>query len=197
VDNEPATTAPAGMMRRVLTPRLRSLGAPWLFAAAAVTGAVTGCDAADGERGGPRSLPAAAPPIHTRVEAPAPRARALRVLRDWDAARAAALARGDRSALARLYTPRSGLAGADVALLERYGRRGLELTAVQHQAVRVELTASGRGLVELMVVERLAVVEVRDGAGRERRLPGSQFASLALRFERAGGGWRLSSAREV
>jgi hypothetical protein len=97
----------------------------------------------------------------------------------------------------RLYAPRSGLARADVALLERYERHGLELTAVQHQAVRVELTASGRRLVELTVVERLAVVGLRDIAGRERRLTGSQFARHALRFERAGGTWRLSSAREV
>ncbi len=119
------------------------------------------------------------------------------MLREWDAARAAALTRGDRGALGRLYAPRSDLARADVALLERYRRRGLELTAVQHQAVSVELTASGRRLVELTVVERLAVVGVRDSTGRERRLSGSSFARHALRFERAGGAWRLSSAREV
>ena len=125
-----------------------------------------------------------------------PDTRALRVLRRWDADRAAALTRRDRRALRSLYAPGTGLARADIELLAGYARRGLRLTAVRHQVVDAEVMLSGAGVVEISVVERLASVRVADDGGRERSLPTSPFERRRLRFERVGGVWRLSSARE-
>lgn len=179
-------------MRRVPC-RHGNRGVRVLVAAIVVVAPVSGCSHAEAPTASP---PPTATTRPAQVDA-TPQRRALRVLREWDAARATALARGDRGGLVRLYPPGSGLARADVRLLRRYERRGLRLTTVRHQVVDVDVTVSRPRHVQLTVVDRLAVVGVADSIGQERRLAASQLSRHELRFERHGGGWRLSSAREA
>lgn len=128
---------------------------------------------------------------------PTARGRALEVLRGWDSRRADAYARGDAAALRRLYVPGSLLAERDVAVLRRYRARGLHVTGLRQQVVSVEVRAAGSRVVSMTVVERLAGHAQADAtaAGTSWGLPASGFERRVLRFERAGGGWRLSRAR--
>lgn len=193
MDNRTAITPVAGIMQRVPSHRRRTQWASWLLVVPGLAGAA-GCatEAVD-----PVARPTFSAASRPEGAARARRDRALRVLRQWDDARAVALAGGHRRALVRLYAPRSRLARADSRLLAHYASRGLQLTAVQHQTVSVDVTVSRPRVVELTVVERLAVVRVTDRHGQERPLAASQFARHLLRFERLGGVWRLRSARDV
>lgn len=143
----------------------------------------------------PGTSPGAGDPAAGRVHA-------LAVVRGWDAARARALAARDAGALRSLYAPGSGLAAQDLRLLGAYTRRGIRLTDVRHQTVSVDVRVARPRVVEVAVVERLAVVQVDvAGAGR-RALPTSYPVQRVLRFERAdpgrggAGTWQLSSATE-
>jgi hypothetical protein len=138
---------------------------------------------------------ASATPVDTRGRVE--RERAVRVLREWDARRSAALAAGDTAALRRLYVDASPLARQDVRVLRRYQERGVRLTSVSQQVASVRVRVSGRRVVEVGVVERLAVAGVRPvGSGAEpRTLATTRYVRRELRFVRSAGGWRLSSAR--
>jgi hypothetical protein len=124
----------------------------------------------------------------------ATRERALQVLRDWDARRAAAFARADVVALGRLYVRGSGLARQDLAVLRDYARRDVRVTELVPQVASARVLTASEDVVELAVVERVGVTRVAVGA-QERVLAPSRFARHVLRFERVRGSWRLSSVR--
>lgn len=128
------------------------------------------------------------------------RSQGLDVLRSWDSRRSQAYAAGDVAALRRLYTTGSPLAEQDAAVLRRYRERGLQVARLRQQVISVEVHGAGARLVTMTVVERLARTPVRSSEPARRgaaqwELPASGFQRRLLRFERAGGAWRLSWAR--
>lgn len=119
----------------------------------------------------------------------------LRVLRDWDAARAAAWAAGDPSALRALYVAGSDAGRHDVAMLRRWTARGLVVRRMAMQVLSVELRARSARRIVLLVTDRLAgAVAAPAGGGPGRVLPRDRATTRRLEFRRTAGGWRLVSA---
>ena len=66
----------------------------------------------------------------------------LAVLRDWDRARSSAWARGDVSALRRIYLQGSRAGAEDVGMLGRWIERGLRVRRMTMQVLTVELRST-------------------------------------------------------
>lgn len=121
----------------------------------------------------------------------------LAVLRDWDAARAAAWRAGDVGALRGLYLPGSRAGERDTAMLRQWAARGLVVRGMAMQVLAVELLARTDRRIVLLVTDRLArAVATRDEGRRPGTwdLPGDTVSTRRLAFRFAGAGWRLASA---
>lgn len=118
------------------------------------------------------------------------------VLHAWDARRAAAWARGDADALARLYLPGSRAGASDVALLRRYAGRGLLVRDLQMQVLSARVLVTRPRRLVLEVVDRLAGGSaVTIGAGTAaRHLPADAPTVHRLVLRRPGGGQWLMAA---
>lgn len=114
------------------------------------------------------------------------------VLRDWDAARAAAWAAADPAALRDLYLPGSSAGRRDLRSLQAYADRGLRVTGLRMQrlAQRVLILTDAR--LRLEVVERLAGAVVEDGSA-VRRLPTGQPVRRVIDLRRDGAVWKVAS----
>ncbi|WP_141013107.1 hypothetical protein [Nocardioides sambongensis] len=164
-----------------------------VLATASLVVAVSG-----GDRGGAPPPPQSGP--HARI---APRAvdglairdavASLAVLRNWDAARSRAWARGSTAALRALYAPGSRAGARDLAMLRAWRRRGLTVQGMEMQVLSVELWQRTERRIVLVVTDRL-VGAVAVGRGGRRALPRDRSSSRRLGFERRDGRWRL---REV
>jgi hypothetical protein len=134
--------------------------------------------------------------------------RAAEVLHAWDAARATAYARGDPTALRRLYLPRSRAAPRDVRTLEAYAARGLAVRGLRTQVLALRVLTHGRGRLTLEVTDRLVggrAVVLSAGRVTERaadhRAPGSADLALprdgpttrVLVLRQRAGEWRMGS----
>jgi hypothetical protein len=118
---------------------------------------------------------------------------ALAVLRDWDRARASAWAAGDARALRRLYLRGSPAGRHDVAMLRRWGGRGLRVRGMAMQVLSVELRVRTDRRIALVVTDRLAgAVAVPVGGGTRRTLPRDGVTTRRLEFRRTAGGWVLA-----
>jgi hypothetical protein len=121
------------------------------------------------------------------------------VLHAWDAARAAAYARGDRDALRRLYAPGSRAGRRDVRVLEAYVDRGLVVRGLRTQVLAVRVRAQEDRRVVLQVTDRVvggrAVVHGRP-AGRGVSLPYDEPSTRVVSLERSAARWRVVSVRD-
>ena len=117
----------------------------------------------------------------------------VRVLREWDRARAAAYARGSVGRLRELYVGAAGR--SDVHLLRSYLGRGYRVEEMTTQLLAVEVLAHEPGSWLLRVTDRLAAaVAVRDD---ERvGLPRDRAGVHTVRLLRGDDGrWRVASVR--
>lgn len=127
------------------------------------------------------------PVIGARVPPEGPAA----VLRDWDAARAAAWAAGDPVALEALYVGGSEAGRRDVRLLGSYAARGLRVSGLRFQRLAVRVLADRDALLRLEVVERLLPATVRGGSV-VRRLPAGQPVRRVIELRRVQDTWRVT-----
>lgn len=141
-----------------------------------------------------RAVPASGPPsrpVAMPVSAPTGEAvEAAAVLREWDAARAAAWADGSVPALRRLYV--GGAGERDVGLLRDYHRRGLTVDGLRMQVLGLEVLRHEPGEWRLRVTDRVARGTVTDGHGRRRPLPRDQATTRKVVLARGDDGWRVS-----
>lgn len=113
------------------------------------------------------------------------------MLRAWDHRRAAAWALADRVALVRLYLPGSATGRRDVAMLDAYRDRGLRVTGMTRQVVRLRVAAATPGHLHLVVTDRLVDTHIV-GAGVRSAVPDSDLATREVWLARAGGRWRVA-----
>lgn len=114
------------------------------------------------------------------------------MLREWDAARAAAWAAGDPAALGALYLPGAAAGRRDVRLLRSYLARGLQVDGLRFQRLRIRVLVQDDDLLRVDVVERLLPASVRSGAV-VRRLPAGQPVRRVVELRRVGDSWRVAA----
>jgi hypothetical protein len=116
--------------------------------------------------------------------------QAVRVLRGWDRARAAAYAAGSVRSLRALYD--DGAGEADVHLLRSYLRRGYRVEHLRMQLLAVHVLRHRPGLWDLRVTDRLAAA-VAVGYGERLDLPRDRASTrtVVLRRDRSGE-WRVA-----
>jgi hypothetical protein len=125
--------------------------------------------------------PAVRPPTPDRPGAGTPVVDGPReVLRAWDAARERAWTEGDPAALRRLYTPGSVAGRRDVAMLQAWSARGLRLTALSTQVLRLQVVVERDRRLVLVLTDRVARAEA-DGVP----LPDDQSSTRRLVLVRA------------
>ena len=152
-----------------------------------------------------------AAPVHasdTRPTDPLPRAGAAAraagaaaLLHRWDAARATAYARGDPSALRRLYVPGSRAGARDVRLLEAYAARGLVVRGLRTQLLSLRVLSRGSDRLRIEVTDRRvggrAVGRVGgssdEGGAVAVALPQDAPSTRVLELRHREGRWRVSS----
>lgn len=134
-----------------------------------------------GPAGSPRASAVASPPDP-----------AADVLREWDAARAAAWAAGDAAALRALYLPGAEAGRRDVRLLRSYLERGLRVSGLQYQRLQIRVLVRDDALLRLEVVERLLPASVHRGS-EVRRLPAGQPVRRVVELRRLGSSWRVAA----
>jgi hypothetical protein len=162
--------------------------------------AASGCAASPSAVLAPRASPATAaePGAVVRSAEREERARvaaASRLLRRWDSRRAAAYARGDVTALRRLYAPASGAGRADVDLLQRYVERRLVVRGMQAQVLALHVRRWTRHRVVLLARDRLvgAVAAAAHGRPTRRALPADGVDRWRLTLERRADHWVMSA----
>jgi hypothetical protein len=121
---------------------------------------------------------------------------AVAVLQAWDRRRAAAWARDDAAALRALYLRGSSTRRHDVAMLAAYRARGLRVTTMQRQVLRVRVQTSSPGRLSLAVTDRLVEGRVT-GHGRYVVLPRSRLATRRIVLRRAPTGWRVAEVYDA
>jgi hypothetical protein len=169
-------------------------------AAAVVTTAVVGAGltAGHGVRREERSVvdPAAVSTAGSAaVPTPAPTAAQARaVLRVWDRRRAAAWEHGDLTALSGLYVSGSTTGRRDVAMLAAYRRRGLRVTGMTRQVLRLRVTASTPRQLRLVVTDRLVDARVV-GPALRAAVPDGRLATRRVSLARAGHRWQVTEVR--
>jgi hypothetical protein len=134
-------------------------------------------------------------------DAPAPRAgptpavpdrtAALSVLREWDAARAAAWRSGSPAALRGLYAEGSASGRADRVLLAAYRSRGLRVDGMSMQRSLVRVIARSEDRWVLRVTDRL-VGAFAVGPGGRLPLPRDTWSTRVVVLLRMGERWRVA-----
>lgn len=119
----------------------------------------------------------------------------LRLLREWDARRAAAYAEGSIASLRRLYVPGSGAGEVDVAMLREYVARDVRVVGMEMQILRVEVLDHRPGEWRLRVTDRLHHAVAVTDEGRVR-LPRDRSSTHDLRLV-LDGRWRVAEVRTV
>ena len=171
-----------------------------------VTAAVTWARSVEGPDTEPANTVTTAGEASDREAPVSPSVRAARVLRDWDARRAAAWASGDASGLSALYAAGSGAGRADVDHLRRWTRRGLVVRGLTTQVLSLRVLDSTADRLSLLVTDRVAGgVAVRRGAAGERSagersapaaaaLPVDRASTRVVRLVRRGSTWLVEEA---
>jgi hypothetical protein len=132
-------------------------------------------------------------PVPVTDDRQSPEARALGVLRRWDARRAAAWSTGDPAALARLYVPGSRTGAEDVTDLRRWVRRGLRVTGLHQQVASLVLARRSAHRVVALVTDR-TVDGVAVGARRRTAVPVSAWATHRVVLLQVDDSWRVAEA---
>lgn len=118
------------------------------------------------------------------------------VLRDWDAARASAFARGDATALRALYSGASRAGTSDLAMLRAYRARELRVRGMRMQILSLEVLDRTPRRLRLEVTDRL-VGAVAVGDGQRLVLPRDRPTTRVIELRRSGGSWRVASVRDA
>lgn len=122
----------------------------------------------------------------------------LAVLRDWDRLRAQAWAAGDAGGLRQLYVRGSSAGVDDVRMLRSWTGRGLRVTGMTMQVLRVELRRRTAGRLTLVVTDRLADARAAAGTATEGvALPRDRPTTRRLTFHKVRGAWLLATVVEV
>lgn len=116
------------------------------------------------------------------------------VLHQWDAARAAAWAAGDASALRQLYTRGSPAGRADVRLLRRYAERGLRVRGLETQVFSIRVLERAPRRVAVRLVDRI-VGGVAVGDGRCLALPRDRADTRTVTLRLVRGRWLVADVR--
>ena len=119
-------------------------------------------------------------------------ARALALLRAWDARRARAWARGDVAGLRALYRPRSRAGVHDRRMLARWQARGLRVVGMRTQVLAVHRAEVSRDRVVVVVTERLVGARAV-GRGRPVTLPTGHPSTRRIELRRGPAGWVVVS----
>ena len=120
-----------------------------------------------------------------RPAAPGRDAAAVRVLRAWDARRAAAFASGSSRRLSDLYVAGSAAGAADVRVLRGYLGRGLRVRGLRMQLLTVSVVDRQRDRWRLAVTDRVAG-GVAVGRGRRLALPRAHADTHVVTLMRGG-----------
>ena len=120
-------------------------------------------------------------------------ARAARVLRAWDDARAAAYSRGSTSKLRWLYVDGAGV--SDLRLLRDYARRDLRIVRMEVQVLAVDVLGHTPQTWRLRVTDRLSRVVVAAGRSTRTVLPRDQASTRIVHLVRRGETWRVAAVR--
>ncbi|MGN6575283.1 MAG: hypothetical protein ACTHKG_06325 [Nocardioides sp.] len=119
--------------------------------------------------------------------------RAVRVLRGWDRARAAAYTAGSVRSLRELYV--AGAGEADVRLLRSYVRRGYRVEDLRMQLLSVRVLQHRPDLWALRVTDRLAGATAV-GYGERVDLPRDRASTRTVLLRRdPAGAWRVARVR--
>lgn len=114
------------------------------------------------------------------------------VLHAWDDRRAAAWASSDAGELRSLYTAASVAGRRDVAMLRAWSARGLRVTGLRTQLLRVDVRVGTPDRLVLGVTDRVAGgIAVPAGVALPRDAPTRHVVTL----RRVAGEWRVSSVR--
>lgn len=140
----------------------------------------------------PLALPVSSPvaPGAALADPPAG-SRAREVLRHWDAARARAWTTSDPVALARLYTPGSVAGRRDVAMLRAWRERGVRVTRLTTQVLRVRVVRAEERRLVVEVTDRVA--EVRTVGLGDTTLPQDRASTRRVFFARSDGRWLVAA----
>ena len=135
--------------------------------------------------------PSAAPAALSAKAAPAAEVEALKVLQSWDTRRAAAWASGDVRALQALYQPRSTAGERDVAMLQKWVRRGLTVRGLTTQVLSLEVRSQSADRLVVEVTDRIASATAR-GPGVRQALPQDRPSARVITLVQDGG-WLVQS----
>lgn len=134
----------------------------------------------------PRASPT--PAVPDRIAAP-------NVLREWDAARAAAWRSGSPAALRELYAEGSVSGRADRVLLAAYRSRGLRVDGMSMQRSQVRVLGRSDDRWVLRVTDRLVGAFVV-GPGARLPLPRDSWSTRVVVLLRVGERWRVAEVRD-
>ena len=165
----------------------------WLLGAAVLAVALAGGIAWVGSE----PPPAAEPPAAVKPAwAPVAESPASDVLRGWDRRRARAYAKGDLTALRRLYVAGAGAAGQDLRMLRAYTRRGLRVEGMRMQLLEVKVLVERPDRYRLRVTDRL-VGALAVAPGTRWRLPRDRASTRVVTLERASADapWLVAAVR--
>ncbi|MXG90596.1 hypothetical protein [Nocardioides flavescens] len=135
-------------------------------------------------------------PVAAEVAVQPAEAPAAQVLREWDAARAAAWAAGDLDALAALYVPGASAGRRDVAMLRAWVERDLVVTGMSTQLLAVRELRRTPDRWRLEVTDRLAGA-VAVGGGVEQPLPSDAATTRQVELRMRDGTWLVASVRTL
>lgn len=122
---------------------------------------------------------------------------AAKVLRSWDAQRAAAYAAGSVPMLRDLYVTGSRAGRSDVRLLRRWTGRGLRVEGMRTQVLAVQVLTRGHDRLVLRVTDRLEAAAAVGAAGTTP-LPRDRADTRVVTLRRGSdGAWRVAAVRAV
>ncbi|WP_262851836.1 hypothetical protein [Mumia quercus] len=114
-----------------------------------------------------------------------------------DDGRSSAFVRADPSLLDDVYAPGSRLRAQDASLIERYAARGLEISDVRFEVLRLGVERVSQRRTVLRVVDRLEPVRVRHPGGAWRTLPRDGPTDRRVVLVRTPVGWRIQTVHRL
>lgn len=120
--------------------------------------------------------------------------QAVRLLRTWDHARAAAYEAGDVRRLSALYVPGADVREDDLALLAAYDARGVRVESMRMQLLALEVLASAPDRFRLLVTDRVHVSATGPDGPVQLR-PEGPGTRVVVMVREPGGTWRVSAVR--
>ena len=117
------------------------------------------------------------------------------ILAAWDRRRASAWAAGDPRMLADLYVAGSRTAAADLRLLRHYRPRGLAVTDLATQVLRLQVVERSEARLVLVVTDRVVGGRAVVG-GTAIALPADRASTRRIVLVRQDGAWLVAEARD-